>query len=198
MKTGAVVMIASFAMMMTACVLDKNVEGEASAGIESQQQQNGQASRQMIAALEDVTDAQDTHKPDGSAALRDAPRNDDTTGPARRAAPSPGNGTENDVRDAKEATEEAARKIYDAAVGAATKIKEVSRGAVQSVREGTREKNQQEPPAQIDSKDFETKQPLRGAGHDGEQDIQAHCDDEVIGGYQEGARPGPDSRTGDE
>lgn len=48
---------------------------------------------------------------------------------------------DNDVRDAKEAAEEAARKILDVTLGAANKIKEVGLGAVQSVRETTSRDN---------------------------------------------------------
>lgn len=42
-----------------------------------------------------------------------------------------------EVRDAKEAAEEAAKKIFDATAGAAAKIRDVGLGAVQAVREST-------------------------------------------------------------
>ena len=54
-----------------------------------------------------------------------------------RSFPSHAGAPGSEVRDAKEAAEEAARKIYDATLNAASRLREAGVGAVQAVRSGS-------------------------------------------------------------
>lgn len=124
MKTVAVAMTASLSLLIAGCALDKSVDGSAAHPAAAQQSGAERPARLTVAAAPSA--AGDADEP--AAAAEATPERVVGASAAR-------NTGDETVRDAKEATEEAARKIFDAAVGAATKIKEVGRGAVQAVRD---------------------------------------------------------------
>jgi hypothetical protein len=125
MKTVAVAMTASLSLLIAGCALDTSVDGSAAHPAAAQQNGAERPARLTVAAAPSAAGDAD----ESAGAAGGAPERGVVGAPATR------NTGDETVRDAKEATEEAARKIFDAAVGAATKIKEVGRGAVQAVRD---------------------------------------------------------------
>ncbi len=138
MRRGAVVTAATIGVWLSACALDKPTETTDNTTQTNARSHVSETSappgptvlaRGVAQASSDpapAADAQNT--PTANAAAEPA----ESTAAAQAAAP-----RDDNVRDAKEAAEEAARKILDVTLGAANKIKEVGLGAVQSVREST-------------------------------------------------------------
>ena len=66
-----------------------------------------------------------------------------------RVFPSHTTAADGEIRDAKEAAEDAARKIFDVTRSAASRIRDVGVGAVQAVQSGGAAENEETPPKEV-------------------------------------------------
>lgn len=142
MRRGAVILAASISLTLGACTMDKSSELAGQSGVQTDERTA--SSVEDGGGLPRITkDSGDDSAPASTAAVAQAavaspPVKIEPSTPGVQPVAVDGNASADDgVRDAKEATEEAARRILDVTLGAASKIKEVGLGAVQSVRDGS-------------------------------------------------------------
>lgn len=149
MRRGAVILAASISLTLGACTMDKSSELAGQSGVQTDEQADEQtaSSAEESGGLPRITkdsghDSARASTTVGAKATeatvaQASAKIEDSTPGAQPLAVDGNASTDDGVRDAKEAAEEAARKILDVTLGAASKIKEVGLGAVQSVRDSS-------------------------------------------------------------